>query len=413
MWNRIRKEKKNRKRLPLSVFCMGLLLFLLTAADLCAPVRLFSQQENRLLAQRPELSWAALLDGSFGRGVEACLTDQFVGRDGWISVKTYAQLALGEREIHTICFVGEDTLIERHTAGNVDAEKGERKLMKLAALAEALSAVQPSCGERADGTGAAKRQAAVRIAVLLVPTADCVWQDKLPRFAEVFDQLAFLQAADKRIAEECRKGNCIRIPAEQELRSHAQEEIYYRTDHHWTTLGAYYGYAAYCAAMGLEFAPPQDYAVTQVTDQFLGTLHSRVNVAVRPDRICIYSPKETQGDGGQKAGREARVTDLARNGTERGLYAYDRLKTKDAYSFFLGGNDPLLRIDTGTANGKRLLLIKDSYANCFVPFLTEQYAQIFVADPRYYRGSLEDLAQRVSPDDVLILYDVIHFINNF
>ncbi len=380
------EEKRNSiwRSLPCSTWIMALLLLGLLLSDLLGDERLFSEHENRILAQRPAFSWEKLWNGSFSADYESYLTDQFVGRDSWIRIKTYSQLALGEREIKGIYFAKDDTLIERHTQETVDAGRAEQKQEKLVELVRSL---------RADfGAG--------QIQVMLVPTADCIWREKLPAWAEEFDQLSYLKRTDRLLEGTGAR----RVPVEKLLFAHREEEIYYRTDHHWTSLGAYYGYCAWKSANGYPCPEPEAYDEIKVSDTFLGTLHSKVNVAVRPDVIRIYERPEEQ---------KLQMTDVSEGLVRNALYDYEKLRGKDQYSFFLGGNAPLLDIRTGVEGGGSLLLVKDSYANCFVPFLTEDYSRILVVDKRYYRGKLRDLIRKEQPDSMLILYDVIHFVENF
>ena len=145
---------------------------------------------------------------------------------------------------------------------------------------------------------------------------------------------------------------------------------------------------------------PQDaFTVERVTEEFVGTVYSKANLyTVKPDFIEVYRPK---------AANPCTVT--WKNGRLDGLYDPAYLDKKDKYAYFLGGNHPLTTVETGTANGRTLLLIKDSYANALVPFLAAHYQTIVLVDPRYYKTDLSALFQEKQVTDLLVLYNVNGF----
>ena len=172
----------------------------------------------------------------------------------------------------------------------------------------------------------------------------------------------------------------------------AVDDPYYHTDHHWTTMGAQAAYTLWAQATG---HTARSYALTQATDRFRGTLYSKV---LLPDSVydtVDYCPDIT-------------IVSADCDGTERdSLYDLTALEKKDKYELFLGGNYAKAVIRTGTENGKHLLLIKDSFANSFVPFLTGDYETITMVDLRYCREKLQPLADEA--DDILVLYEITNF----
>ena len=365
------EEKRNAL---FTVVLLATVILIFTVADLVTADRLYSPTENRLLTERPEFSAEALFSGKYTKNYEDYVTDQFVSRDKWIAIKTYLDIASGKQEIGGVYLAKDGYLIEQHLPGDYPQETVQKKLSMLAALVQDWNAK-----------------------VMLVPTADNILAEKLPANAPVWDQTAFLEYARAQL------GDGAFIDAASILQKHATEDIYYRTDHHWTSLGAYYGYQAWVEAMG-KVAYPYDVAsMVQVSDDFLGTLHSKINISWRTDSIYYF---------GQTARQPVSVTYDFQT-VKSSIYEESYLDTKNQYGFFLDDNHAFVEIDTGYETGKTLLVIKDSYANCFIPLLLPHYDTIYVLDPRYYNGRLYDLIGQYASGDVLVLYNCVHFLDDF
>ncbi len=358
------------------VCCMAVFL----AADIAVPDRIFSAQENRRLAQKPAFSVNAMLDKSFMEQYEAYVTDQFPGRDGFIALKTFAQRLLGKKDVNGVYFAPGNTLVERHGTETVDMEKANRKSARMVEQALAI-----------------QDMIAGRVGVMLVPSADSVQAWRLPAFAESFDQEGWIDS----VGSLAREAGITAVDAYGALAAHEKEDIFYGTDHHWTTLGAFYGYQAWAKAWGLPAAELTEYERTVVREDFLGTLQAKVNLSVTPDRIERF---DRTGEG------EHRLRLVYEKQEAASCYFYEKLQTKDAYTFFLGGNYPVAEIEGDRDAGRSIMLIKDSFANCFAPFLTRDYARIWLVDRRYYRGDVTELIREYQPEDVLYLYNVFQFV---
>ncbi len=160
----------------------------------------------------------------------------------------------------------------------------------------------------------------------------------------------------------------------QNLTAHRAEYIYYRTDHHWTMLGAYYAYEAWAKERGLRPVPLSGLLPETVREDFLGSHYARLHYAEREDTMELYDP-----------GMACSVVyDLGESDLS-GLYQPELLTSEDAYRFFLDGNHGVVQIDTGQGKG-HLAVLKDSFANCLIPFLSVHYRKITVVDPRYFRS---------------------------
>ena len=226
---------------------------------------------------------------------------------------------------------------------------------------------------------------------MIVPTAVTVLEDKLPAFAYDFDQETWLTQLSGQIGSSF-------VELLTPLREHSSEYIYYKTDHHWTSLGAYYAYCAYAKACGFTPLSQEKFTVTKLSDDFLGTLYTKVHYAKSSDTISFYN--------------NLSAIILENNMSGQFLDSFladDKLSTRDQYAVFLGGNYALSHIQTETVNGKTLLLIKDSYANCFLPMLTEHYEEIYVVDLRYFNMALSQFVNYYGVTDVAVLYSFSAF----
>lgn len=354
-------------------FCLFLGGFLVWHVLL--PDRARSETENRTLAQRPVLTWSALADGSFTRAAEDYFADQFPLRDSWTGLKARSEQLLGKREFNGVYLCG-DTLIAEVNPPLDGLE--EKNLGHVARLAERTE---------------------IPVYLGLIPSAAEIWREKLPEGAESWDQAAFIQWTSALEGVEP-------IDLLTALRGHEEEGIFYRTDHHWTTLGAYYGYAAVMEALGRgeETLEPEEAKKWElpVSNGFQGTLYSQSGIHwLEPDSIEFWVEENGLS-----------VTSW-RDGTpkEAGVYEYDYLGEKDKYSAFLGGNQPLCVIRNGEGTGK-LLLIRDSYADSLAPFLARHFGEVHLLDLRYYRGSAAAYAGENGVDAVVILQSVPNFITD-
>lgn len=355
-----------------------------TAANYFHKDTAFSDTENRMLQQKPVFSWADLADGRFMGNFEKYQTDQFILRREWIRLQTAADRLLGKNKSGDV-YLGEGQLLEEPTK------------------------LSENVWENLDAIGAfCRNQTGVKCYLMLVPDAASVQREKLPAYAPVADQAEQLE--EIRSYLEKKENPVTEIPLYEMLREHREESLYYRTDHHWTTLGARYAYQSAAGQMGLPGAENgEEKKLYPVSDSFQGTLAARSGYRVPDDTIEVYWPDQEE---------ELVVTYVQEQTKSASLYAAEKLKTRDKYGMFLNGNHPLTEIRTMASTGRKLFLIKDSYANCFVPFLTGDFEEIVLVDPRYYYDSAEKLMKQYGFTDVLFLYnlntfledDVLHYV---
>lgn len=361
------------KRLPGVIFMV--LLLGLAGKEALSHQRTYSPVEKRELQTRPEISITKVLDGRFQKKYESYLRDQFPGRDHWVSFPTDMELFMGKNEIHNVYIGKNHYLLEHYTEKEFDPQQISKNLQALEKF-----------------VGKAKQNADVH--VMMVPTKSWVLREKLPAFAPHYKEQKFYDALQQKLEKED-----VLISVEPVLDAHKEEEIYYRTDHHWTTLGAWYAYEQYTKAVGGDLQRAQGKKKFRcISKDFYGTTYAKINYARQADKIEIYEPAD-----------KLRVVYNMGEKKTKTLYDFSFLKTADQYSVFTGGNQAVLEITGGIKNGKTLLLIKDSFANSILPFLAEDYEKLVVVDLRQLNVSGDRLLEMFSPTDILILYNSAQF----
>ena len=379
-------KKNNHVWIPIAMFVV--MLFGGMIWSIVTPDQSYSDTENRFLATKPKFSWEALFDGEYTQDYETYITDQFPARDTWIGWKTQAEQMLGKVETKDVFLGKDDYLIVNHPSSDFEGEQAEKNA---AFLAEGLAYY-------------AKQLGLDHVRMLLVPTASQILTDKLPAYAQPYDQSQYVEQVRQQVEEKlffelaASSTSWPQIPlvmdVESFLKEHQDEYIYYRTDHHWTTQGAFYVYQAWANTLGL--TPLSDAGLKVVSEEFEGTTYSKLHTAGRYDVISVY---DTQTE----------VTLLHNQQTEtKGFYDWSKLEVRDKYAMFLGGNDALLDItkDGVTEPESVLLVVKDSFANCFIPYAAEHFDRVVVVDLRYLNMSLKQVAEQYGVTDLLVLYNV-------
>ena len=370
-----------------ALFCAFIGVFLV--ANAVSPDRTFSEVENRNLEQLPAVDFGTpeklfrdgnFFNGQFMRDFETYTTDQFIGRDAWVDLKARTERALGKKENNNVYFADNDTLITRF-----DQPAADR-------VTENLNYVNKFV-ENVD----------IPVVFSLIPTQACIWADRLPEGAPNASQTDLMAQAQGAVT------GATWADVYTPLMEHKDEDIFYRTDHHWTSLGAYYGYTGLASALGYTPVPLTDYTPTVRSTEFYGTVFSSSGVRwVKPDTITTYVPN----DGITVV---SHTYDNSGNPVEeqRALYVESFLSVKDKYSMFLGGNQSLgVVTNTNNPDGPKLLIIRDSYADSLVPFLTAHYSEIHLIDPRYYHLSVKDYVEQNGIDQALVLYSVPNFVTD-
>ena len=372
------KRAKSRKLWMARMFLI--LLFLICLLNIVWPSREFSEKENRMLEQKPELTLSVIESGRFMEQYESYQSDQIAGRDLWVQLKTRVDLLMGKRESNGVYKGKSKYLMEDIKTPN--QEQMEHNLASMCSFQEAYPDIP--------------------MYMMLVPNAANVLSDKLPSFAVTRDQ-------DKDFAEiqKALKGHLSWVDVSSAMKDHKSENIYYHTDHHWTSLGAKYGYEALAEALQLDTSKEVELKPYAVSDSFNGTLSATSGYETGYEEpMYVYLPKE------EGTGPEVVVSYVEEQEKKATLYDTSKLKEKDKYAMFLGGNSGLIDIRTTADSTDRLLIVKDSYANSLVPFLTPYYREIFMVDPRYYYGDIHEIMENNKITSVLFLYNGNTFVED-
>lgn len=353
---------KKRTGLAPLIAISAILLALSVGSFFLTPDRAFSENENRYLQLTPKLTWDNVMSGKFMTDVENYTGDQILLRDVWTATRSLLQRAEGKEDISNT-YLGADG---RYFAKVTDDSFDWNSLVKNAGYVRDF--FDANSGKPCTA--------------LIVPSPAGVLRDALPENAPYFDEdRAFTALSDT-------LGDTL-LDSRQTLAS--VDDPYYHTDHHWTTMGAQAVYGQWAAATG---HTARSYDLTLASDHFRGTLYSKV---LLPDSVydsVYYAPEIT-------------VESVVCDGEDGTLYDLSALEQKDKYELFLGGNYGKAVITTGVENGRHLLLVKDSFANSFVPFLTGDYETIAMIDLRYCRDSMRDLADKAT--DILVLTEMTNF----
>ena len=359
-----------------SVFFVGMFLL-----DCVTPDRTVSELENTTLTQRPKVTAQILSSAGLNRffnDYTQYTKDQIPGRDAWISLQSFVETALLQKTQSGGILLGDKGQMFDRTYGLVSSE--ERTLPRNIAAVASLAARCPG-----------------KVYVMVAPAASSIYPERVPAHAPLLQEESYLGQIQAAVEQ----AGGVYLPLKDALSAHKDEYIYYRTDHHWTTQGAYYAYSELCSALGLE---PFDRAAHTAVDvpDFYGTFYSRARTwNAQPDTLTYYdldNPLTIYTVTGPGMPTEGQTT---------GLYDLDKLDVYDKYAAFLHGNNGLSRVE-GDGEG-RILVIKDSYANSLIPFLTANYAQIDVVDLRNYNYGLDALIAENGYEQILVLYSFDSF----
>ena len=356
-----------------------------------------SENENRTLAKFPSLvnekklqkaenfgdvlgaiKWNYLTErekNSFMDDFETYFADHLVGRDLWVEGANTLSRLSGKQEINGVYTV-DNQMIQAFK--EYDAEEVQKSLEAMEKFAERYPDIQMN--------------------FMLVPTSQELFKEKLPSYAGLLSEKDFIDECYSKLEK------IGTIDALSYLAEHKNEYIYYRTDHHWTSLGAYYAYCAAAKSLGYSAYGLNSFNVETVSSEFRGTLYSKtLDSSVPADSMDYYILAS-----GEPSVHMASINDNKKTEYDS-LYVRDYLETKDKYSSFTGENAPIVEITTDVEKGKNLLVIKDSYAHSLVPFLSKHYSKITMVDMRYINTSLNNFINMSEYDQVLFMQNVITF----
>ena len=363
------------------VLAFFLFIFLFTAVDLVKPDREYSEFENKYLTQRPEFTLASFLNNEWTSKYETYLNDQFVLRDDWITLKSICESMLLKIENNGIAYGADDYLFEKFTT----------------LAGDSLAQFERNVGY--EKTFIDTYGETVPITFTIIPNAYMILPEKLPEGLIQVDQAAYTAPIYEAVGDKAQV-----VDFTGALTAHKDEYIFYRTDHHWTTLGAYYAYAAYAESLGMEPVALDSLSEIEVPD-FYGTYFSKAKKFDAVADTITYYPIADAGViiDGQEAD---------------GYYDLSKFEVRDKYAAFLRGNNGYTVIKSGVREApegqepSKILVVKDSYANSFVPFLLYNFDEVHVVDLRYSAVSMKELLSTENFDQVLLMYNFMNLVTD-
>lgn len=358
----VKKKQSNRKTITALVI-FALLIF-------SGIVNLAAGGKGEV--QKPKVTWKRILSGQYMEEYEEYRSESAVGKKGFRAVKSSLETAFGKRESNGVYRGKAHQLFEK-------IEPMDEKAV--AKNAEAINEFDAAHYN-------------IPTYVMLVPDAANIQSDNLPAAAVTEDQSAQFQKVKKML-----DAGVTWVDTESVLKEHKDEKIYYDTDEHWTTLGASYGYEALASSMDLDASEALKLKSYVVNNNFNGSLSEKSGYeSAYTESISIYSAKNV------KDNTSLIMTNADNSDTSASLYDSAALKKGDKYALYPGADVSLLDIETTVDNSKRLLLVKDSFANCLLPFLAPHFREIVVIDPELYEGSVSELMQSKKFTHILFLY---------
>ena len=370
------------KYLPIITFI--LILAVVSVISFVKPETEFSMTENRMLETKPEPDFGDILSGDYQETYEAYLNDQFIFRDRFVDIAVEAMKFTGKKDVNGIYLGKKGYLLEKYTESDFSSEQTENNC---SLLADAVNALAKEYGKE-------------HVTCMMIPGKANVLTESMPDYAKGYDEQKIIDSIRDMLTEPQ-----VLVDATEVLKQHQQEYIYYRTDHHWTTLGAYYGYTALANRMDYEAKSLEDYERQVVSDTFYGTGYNKSHQKVEPDTVELFLPTENpvlsvDFNDGEK------VTDSC--------YLPEEIAEEtDKYRIFFGGNTAKIDIRTQTDTGRTLVILKDSYANSLVPFLTCEFDRIIMLDLRYTSDLLPELLEEYTDvTDILVMYNVEKFLQD-
>ncbi len=352
-----------------SAFCaflavMSVLYFVLPKSD-------FSVLEKRYLASTPKITKDSIVSGEFGNDIETYLADHMPARDFFVGLNSYFELFTGRQAADDIYVTGSGALVEAPCEwSQADVDKSINAINGFA--------------EKND----------ISVDMMVIPSAGWASRNDIIGVSKKYSDESFINKIYGMTSDGI---NTLNV-----TEAFDDPSLYYNTDHHWTSEGAYLGYKAYMESVGLEYRDADDFEIEKV-EGFFGSTYSRA-------ALWLTSSEELELWNGSE---NITVTNGESEEINKGVFYRERLKETDKYTVFLDGNHSVVRINNPDAKNKgTLLVVRDSYTNCLGGFLCESYENVILVDLRYYKKTVSELCVEENVDRVLICYSLSNFLTD-
>lgn len=345
------------------------------------PKKTFSQEENRWLAVIPRFSFQSFVDGDYLSGVNDYINDHFAFRDIFLKLNSWWEISVMGKKENNDVYIGKDGyLFEKFDFGENEKENISNNIEYISEFAEKMNGKN------------------IPVYFMLIPNSIYINKDKLPENVEAPNQKNIIDLAYNQI------NNTININVVDSLENeNKSSQLYFKTDHHMNSDGAYVVYKEFCKTAKLQYAELNEFNRVTVANDFLGTFDSKAQIiGQEPDELFVYENEINTNIKEAVYDKES----------TQSIFNTDYLTGKDKYSFFLNGNNSKAIIRTNVNNDKRLLVIKDSYAHIMSQFLCQNYNEVHFLDPRYTNFDYEEYVEENGITDVIILYNVSNFLTD-
>lgn len=373
------EEKNYGKYVPMFVFLI--FVFGLAIWFIFNPKSDYSSSEKRYLQQFPDTSVESVLNGTFGEEFESWFADQFPLRNMWVGFNAYYALYTGNNGANGVYNCDNGYLINAPVSTDNQLEKNLEVIKKF------------------------KQNANAPVTVMFAPSTGYVCDDVLPAVHNKYnDDVYFKSAAEKLSADDI---DFVDLRAVFKSEYSNGSQLYYKTDHHWTTKGAYTAYKELCKNLGIN-AVDENVFNKEAYNDFYGTTYSTSGFwLTEPDVVVVWN---NPADTSDKI--NVTITEGTESKTYDSMYFYSHTEEDDKYPVFLDGNHALTEITNENASGGTLLLIKDSFSHCLAPFLADNYSKVILVDMRYYKLSVSQLANQEKVDEIVVMYGIDNFITD-
>lgn len=373
------EPKPNKNAGKLRFAPAALFLFIVFALAICFivnPKSDYSSAEKRYLQSFPEANVDTVLSGKFGEEFEKYFADHFPARQNWVGLNAYYTLGTGVNGANGIYNCADGYLINKP----VDTKNNVKKNVSV------LADFKQKIGD-------------TPMTVMFAPSTGYIASDKLPVVHDSYNDDTYFDESKKTFT-----GNGVSFVDLRETFKQKYsdgEQLYYRTDHHWTTAGAYEAYVKLCTQLKIEAVPRDTFTVEQYGG-FYGTTYSSSGFWLTPpDTIQIYNdPDNTEKN------ITVKITESGKTEEYNSMYFYSHLDEDDKYPVFIDGNHALTEICNSNAKGGTVIVIKDSFSHSLAPFLAENYSRVILVDLRYYKQSVSELVKKEKPEQVIALYGI-------
>lgn len=366
-------NQKKEQWIVSALFCG--FLFGMLVMYLFLPKKEFSQQEKRYFAEPPVLNWETVSNGKFTESVEDYLADHIPGRNFFVGLNAYYDLLTGRQTEKSVFLIGNDRIVEAPVRWN--AETIEKNLGIINSFSQKTE---------------------VPLDLMIVPSAGWAAQESGEKLPLSYPDVQIIDKAYSLVNENIRTVDLVSAFRQTE----EPQLLYYKTDHHWNSLGAYAAYRSYMQMKEKQYAQQEDYRIESISD-FYGSTYSRSALWLTPGESLELWHSE----------KPILVMHEGSEEPHEGVFFRERLQESDKYTVFLDGNHSTVRLENreNAGNGK-ILVIRDSYSNCLGGFLADSYEEVVLVDLRYHRQPVSELLAEENFDQVLVCYSIGNFLTD-